>query len=185
MSPVSRKAPLRGALLIGAGSAAALGERLRAVQQAAAAGQAPAPVAPSDAELHSPERLSIDYGDAAELADKAAKALKALAADQPRNLETSACSRHLPRSRTGAQGGVPLYRAGLAVREHGAGAARRRTHRSPDFCGSRPVLTPLLGKPLSEFIFIDGADAGAVAQAEDDLRQTAITQPAVSRPTLP
>ena len=44
--PVSRKAPLRGALLIGAGSAAALGERLRAVQQAAAAGQAPAPVAP-------------------------------------------------------------------------------------------------------------------------------------------
>ena len=40
-------------------------------------------------------------------------------------------------------------------------------------------MTPILGKPLSEFIFIDGADAEAVAQAEEDLRQTAITQPAV------
>ena len=41
------------------------------------------------------------------------------------------------------------------------------------------MMTPLLGKPLSEYIFVDSADAGAVAQAEEDLRQTAITQPAV------
>ena len=40
-------------------------------------------------------------------------------------------------------------------------------------------MTPLLGKPLSDFIFVDHADADAVAKAEDDLRQTAITQPAV------
>ena len=47
------------------------------------------------------------------------------------------------------------------------------------FAEADRVLTPLLGKPLSEFIFIDGADADAVAKAEEDLRQTAITQPAV------
>ena len=40
-------------------------------------------------------------------------------------------------------------------------------------------MTPLLGKPLSEYIFVDPADAAAVARAEEDLRQTAITQPAV------
>ena len=40
-------------------------------------------------------------------------------------------------------------------------------------------MTPLLGKPLSDFIFVDEADADAVAKAEEDLRQTAITQPAV------
>ena len=40
-------------------------------------------------------------------------------------------------------------------------------------------MTPLLGKPLSEFIFVDPADPDAVAKAEEDLRQTAITQPAV------
>ena len=77
------KAPLRGALVIGAASAAGLAERLRAVQKAAAAGRAPAPAAPAESDLRAPERLAIDYGDAAELADKSAKALKALAADQP------------------------------------------------------------------------------------------------------
>ena len=40
-------------------------------------------------------------------------------------------------------------------------------------------MTPLLGKPLSDYIFVDPADAEAVAKAEEDLRQTAITQPAV------
>ena len=47
------------------------------------------------------------------------------------------------------------------------------------FAEADRALTHLLGKPLSEYIFIDGADADAVAKAEDDLRQTAITQPAV------
>jgi malonyl CoA-acyl carrier protein transacylase/3-oxoacyl-(acyl-carrier-protein) synthase/NAD(P)-dependent dehydrogenase (short-subunit alcohol dehydrogenase family)/acyl carrier protein len=41
------------------------------------------------------------------------------------------------------------------------------------------VMKPLLGKLLSEFIFVDKTDADAVARAEDGLRQTAITQPAV------
>ena len=40
-------------------------------------------------------------------------------------------------------------------------------------------MTPLLGKPLSDFIFVTQDDPGAVAKAEEDLRQTAITQPAV------
>ena len=47
------------------------------------------------------------------------------------------------------------------------------------FAEADRVMTPLLGKPLSKFIFIDQSDASAVAKAEDDLRQTAITQPAV------
>jgi acyl transferase domain-containing protein len=37
----------------------------------------------------------------------------------------------------------------------------------------------MLGKPLIDFIFVDDNDAVAVARAEDGLRQTAITQPAV------
>jgi acyl transferase domain-containing protein len=40
-------------------------------------------------------------------------------------------------------------------------------------------MTPLLGKPLSAYIFVDESNAEQVAKAEDDLRQTAITQPAV------
>src|SRR5437868_14559440 len=41
------------------------------------------------------------------------------------------------------------------------------------------AMTPLLGKPLRDFVFVDQSDRVAVAQAEEDLRQTAITQPAV------
>ncbi len=40
-------------------------------------------------------------------------------------------------------------------------------------------MTPLLGKPLTEFIFIDGENEEAVSLLEQQLRQTEITQPAV------
>jgi acyl transferase domain-containing protein len=73
------KVPLRGALVIGAASASELAARLRSALDAAKAGNAPAPAAPAASDLRAPERLAIDYGDAAELADKSGKALKALA----------------------------------------------------------------------------------------------------------
>src|SRR5208283_5280599 len=81
-APAAYKAPLRGALVIGADSESELVERLRAVQTAAQAGNAPAPVAPAESDLRAPERVAIDYVDAADLADKSAKALKAIQANQ-------------------------------------------------------------------------------------------------------
>ena len=87
---LSGKAPLQGALVVGADSEAALAERLRAIQESAAEGRAPAPCAPSESDLHAAERLAIDYTDAADLADKSAKALKALAANQPASGKCSA-----------------------------------------------------------------------------------------------
>ena len=47
------------------------------------------------------------------------------------------------------------------------------------FAEADRVMTPLLGKPLTEYIFVDPNDAKAVAKAEEDLRQTEITQPTV------
>ncbi len=47
------------------------------------------------------------------------------------------------------------------------------------FAEANRVMTPLLGKPLTDFVFVDQSDPVAVAKADDDLRQTAITQPAV------
>jgi hypothetical protein len=49
----------------------------------AKAGRAPAPTAPAESDLRAPERVAIDYANAAELADKTGNALKALAANQP------------------------------------------------------------------------------------------------------
>src|SRR5271166_6952387 len=82
----SSKAPLRGSLMIGAATDAGLAERLRPVRQSAETGHAPDPAAPAASELQAPERLAIDYGNAFELADRSAKALKALDRSEERRV---------------------------------------------------------------------------------------------------
>jgi acyl transferase domain-containing protein/NAD(P)-dependent dehydrogenase (short-subunit alcohol dehydrogenase family) len=180
-SPIgfSSKAPLRGALVIGAASGAALAERLRAVQKAAEAGRAPAPAAPTESDLRASERLAIDYADAPDLADKSGKALKALATDHPavwKALRAQGIFR--------GHGSAPKV-AFLYTGQGSQYVNMLRPLRDAEpivantFAEADRVMIPLLGKPLTEFIFVDKTDEVAVAQAEDDLRQTAITQPAV------
>ena len=179
ISHASCKTPLRGALVIGAESDAELMDRLRTVEKEAKQGRAPAPTAPFAVDLHSPTRLAIDYRDATELAGKSAAALKALAATQPamwKALRAQGIFRgHGPAPKIAflypGQGSQyvnmlePLRDSEPIVAE--------------TFAEADKIMTPLLGKPLSDFIFVDRADAAAVAEAEEALRQTAITQPAV------
>jgi len=173
------KAPLRGALVIGATSEAALAERLRVLEKEAKAGRAPAPMAPAEADLRAPERLAIDYANAPELAEKAGNALKALAANQPAVWKAL-------RAQGIFRGHGPAPKVAFMY----TGQGSQYANMIQLLCATEPivaetfaeadrVMTPLLGKPLSKFIFVDQADANAVAKAEDDLRQTEITQPAV------
>jgi acyl transferase domain-containing protein/acyl carrier protein/NAD(P)-dependent dehydrogenase (short-subunit alcohol dehydrogenase family) len=178
-SSIACKSPLRGALLIGGLSEMELIERLRRVMIDAQAGRAPAPVVPAEFDLRAPLRLAIDYVDAADLADKSSKALKAFAANQ------SAIWKALR-----AQG---IYRGqGLAPKVAflytGQGSQYVNMLRplfstepivADAFAQANRVMTPLLGKPLTDFVFVDQNDPAAVAKADDDLRQTAITQPTV------
>ena len=41
------------------------------------------------------------------------------------------------------------------------------------------VMTPILGRPLTSYIFVDSNDTAAMSQAQLDLMQTEITQPAM------
>ena len=173
------KAPLRGALVIGAASEAALVERLRTVVEDSKAGRAPVPTAPAESDLRAPERVAIDYANAAELADKATNALKALAANQPAMWKAL-------RAQGIFRGHGPAPKVAFLYTGQGSQYVNMlQTLRAEEpivaetFAEADRVMTPLLGKPLSKFIFVDNADADAVAKAEDDLRQTAITQPAV------
>jgi acyl transferase domain-containing protein/NAD(P)-dependent dehydrogenase (short-subunit alcohol dehydrogenase family) len=178
-NPSSYKAPLRGALLIGAASEAALAERLRAMEKDAKAGRAPAPTAPAESDLRAPERLAIDYANATELAEKAGNALKALAANQPAMWKAL-------RAQGIFRGHGPAPKVAFMYTGQGSQYANmlqllRATEPivAEIFAEADRVMTPLLGKPLTDFIFVDHADAKAIAQAEEDLRQTEITQPAV------
>ena len=173
------KAPLRGALVIGAQSEAALAERLRSVERAAQAGRVPPLAAPANSDLRAPERLVIDYADAADLADKSAKAFKALAANQAPIWKAL-------RAQGIFRGRGPAPKVAFLYTGQGSQYANMlRAIRAAEpivaatFAEADRVMTPLLGKPLTSFIFVEQADANAIAKAEEDLRQTEITQPAV------
>ncbi len=176
----SAKAPLRGALVLGADSEPELRRRLKEVRDRAAAGQAPPPGAPSAEDLAAPARLSIDYGDAAELADKASRALKAIDANHPGMWKAL-------RAQGIFRGAGPAPKVAFLYTGQGsqyvnmlAELRRREPIVARCFEEADAKMTPLLGgKSLSSFIFVDGDDPAALAEAEEALRQTAITQPAV------
>jgi acyl transferase domain-containing protein/NAD(P)-dependent dehydrogenase (short-subunit alcohol dehydrogenase family)/acyl carrier protein len=175
----SGKAPLRGALVIGGASAATLAEHLRSILRHAEAGQAPTTAAPLAEDLKAPERLAIDFAAPGELKEKVALALKALATDQPA-VWKALRAQGIFRGRGPAAKVAFLY-TGQGSQYVNMLALLRSSEPlvAETFTEADRVMTPLLGKPLTEYIFVNPADENAVARAEEDLRQTAITQPAV------
>ncbi len=173
------KAPLRGALVVGAPSADQLARRLDAIHKAASAGRAPSPAPPLEADLRAPERVAIDYGDAAELAAKSAATLKALTADQPA-MWKALRAQGIFRGRGPAPKVAFLYTGqGSQYANMLRPLAAREPIIADAFAEADRVMQPLLGKPLTKFVFVDPTDPAAVEKAEDDLRQTEITQPTV------
>src|SRR6266508_1702515 len=173
------KRPLRGALVVGEASPDALNDRLVAIQEAAAVGRAPRGSAPAEAALRAPERVVIDYADAADLADKATKALRAASTDNP-------AAWKLMRAMGVFRGGGEAPKVAFLYTGQGsqyvnmlAGLRASEPIVAETFAEADRIMEPLLGRPLSDVIFVDQGDAEAVARAEDALRQTAITQPAV------
>src|SRR5215207_7594867 len=177
--PAAAKAPRRGALAVGAADDSELARRLRDVADRAADGDAPAPGPPAPTDLAAPVRVAIHYGDATELADKAARAAQAIETTNP------AMWRALRARGVFLGRGRPGKVAFLYTGQGSQYVNMLKTLRVEEpvvadtFAQADAVMTPLLGRPLTEFIFIDEADAEAVARLEQQLLQTEITQPAV------
>ena len=173
------KTPLRGALVIGGATEGEVLERAREIQAEAAAGWTPPRSVPADTELRAAVRLVIDFDDAAELAAKADRAIKALEADQP------AMWRALRNQGVFLGRGAPTPVAFLYTGQGSQYVNMLATLRKDDqivadtFAEADTVMTPLLGRPLSELLFVDPADPAAVTAADEQLRQTEITQPAI------
>jgi acyl transferase domain-containing protein len=166
-------------LLIGAKSEGELSQRLRAIHDEAQADHAPAPAPPPENDLRMPLRLAIDYGDAAELAEKSGKALKALASNN-RSAWKMLRNQGVFLGRDAAPKVAFLY---TGQGSQYVNMLRSLRNDEPvvagTFAEADRVMAPLLGKPLTDFIFVDESDEAQVAKAEEALRQTAITQPAV------
>ncbi len=180
-SPVSlAKQPIRGILALGAGTPVALKDRLDEVFRKVEAGWTP-PIAPPDpAELRAPERLVIDFGTHDELLDKITKARKAAGFDNPQAWKALQ-AQGIFRGSGPKPGKIAFLFPGQGSQYVNMG--RELANISPAvkavFDKADQVMTPILGKPLTNYIFVDSNDPEATKQAEKDLMQTAITQPAM------
>jgi acyl transferase domain-containing protein/acyl carrier protein len=178
-SSARAKAPLRGALLVGAATEKELAERLQAAQREAREGRAPDPAPPREADLHASERVAIDFGSPKELAEKIEKALKALAGGKP------AAWRPL-RGQGIFRGNGPAPKVAFLFTGQGSqyvNMARTLRDLEPVVAGTFAQadrrMESILGRTISSYTFLDSKDAETLARAEDDLKQTSITQPAV------
>lgn len=170
--------PYRGLLVLGADDAAGLKARVNAALEDARAGRIPTGKLPSAEELIKTERLAVDFAEGNELVKRLEKALTTFELNSPTAWQALA-GQGVYRG-SGTPGKVAFMFPGQGSQY--ANMLReladlepvvRETYREAD-----AVMTPILGRPLTGYIFADG-DEAAIKQAEAALKDTTITQPAV------
>jgi len=173
------KAPLRGALVVGAHDPAGLIERLEAVRDQAEQGIAPPAGPPLDRDLRAPVRVAIDHADAADLAAKATQAITALRAQNPAVWKALKAKGIF--TGTGPAPKVAFLYTGQGSQYANMLAGLRASEPlvARAFAEADGIMSPLLGRPLTSYLFVDPGDTAAVSAAEADLMRTEITQPAV------
>ncbi len=173
------KPPPRGALVLGGRDDADLLSQIEIVLADARAGRAPAPARPDPAIGKSAVRIAVDFADAADLAKKLDKAVAALRGNNQAVF-------HMLRQQGVFVGRGPAPKVAFLFTGQGSQYVNMLKDLTADepivadtFRQADAVMTPLLGRPLTSYIFIDGDDPAAVQQLEQELLQTEITQPAV------
>ena len=178
-APAARKAPLRGATVVGGADDADVAAQLERLAADASAGRVPAPGAPDPALAGAAVRVAIDYADAAELATKAGKAVQALRGGNPAMWKILRAQGVFVGR--GAPGKVAFLYTGQGSQYVNMLAELRQLEPliAATFDEADKVMAPLLGKPLTEYIFADTADQATAERLAKQLMQTEITQPAV------
>ena len=175
----SSRPPLRGALVVGGVDDSAVIAQLERVVADAATGWTPPLAAPDPALASAAVRVAIDHADAADLAAKAGKAVAAFRSGAPAMWK-------MLRAQGVFVGRGPAPKVAFLYTGQGSqyvnmlkGLRALEPVVAETFDEADRIMTPLLGRPLSSYIFIDADDPGAVAALEQQLLQTEITQPAV------
>ncbi|HEU4492132.1 MAG TPA: beta-ketoacyl synthase N-terminal-like domain-containing protein, partial [Jiangellales bacterium] len=178
-APTAPRPPLRGALVLGGRDDADVLSQLEEVAAAAAVGTAPPPRPPDPALAGAAVRVAIDFADATDLAAKAGKAVTAFRSGAPAMWK-------MLRAQGIHVGRGPAPKVAFLYTGQGSQYVNMlKDLRADDpvvaatFDEADRIMAPLLGRPLSSYIFIDQDDPAAVRELEQQLLQTEITQPAV------
>ncbi len=173
-------APLRGILALGAATPADLQAQVEEALAQVQEGWTPPLAVPETAVLQSRERLIIDFGDREELLGRLQKALRLCQGSDARAWKAME-AQGIFRGSGGAPGKIAFLFPGQGSQYVNMG--RELLPLSPVvaevFAEADRVMTPILGRPLTDYIFVDATDDKAVMQAELALMQTAVTQPAM------
>ena len=170
--------PYQGLYFLSADSKIALQQKLEADLVSIKNGQTPPSVCPTRVEVSRSERLAIDYENADELVKRCEKAISAFETDQP--VTWNALQAHGIYRGSGTPGKTVFMFPGQGSQY--VNMIRDLLEVEPvvrdTFKEADEILTPILGKPLTSYIYADGNEE-ALAQAEIELKNTTITQPAL------
>ncbi len=179
-SPASSSAlvPYQGLLFLSAGSKADLRAALAKKVEELRAGGVHVPALPTPEALALPERVVIDYADSAELLKRAERALSAFDTDTPAGWQ--AMMAHGVYRGSGRAGKLVYLFPGQGSQY--VNMIKDLRQYEPvvvdTFDEADRILEPILGRPLTSFIYVEGGEE-ELAQAEKNLKDTTITQPAM------
>lgn len=133
---------------------------------------------PSQKELDAAERIAIDYASETELVKRLEKTLEAFKNDTPTTWK--AMQAHGVYRGSGQPGKVAFLFPGQGSQYVNMLLDLRDTEPivRDTFDEADKVMTPILGRPLTSFIYANGSEE-ELKQAELELKNTAITQPAM------
>ena len=168
----------RGLHFLSANTTAELKGKLQNSLSQAQQGSLPPSQIPSPDQLSATERLAIDYGDRDEFIKRAEKALKAFDSENPAMWQAMTAQGVYRGS--GSPGKVAFLFPGQGSQYVNMLKELRAIEPVVDavFVEADRVMEPLLGKPLTHYIYADG-DEASLKESEQRLKDTTITQPAV------
>ena len=173
----TRPSMLGNMLAVGGADAGAVRAALAQALAGAKAGQTPGRQPPGPDFLAAPARLVIAFEDAADLAKKCETALAALDQNEPKKWRVlQSKGIHF---RRGPAGKVAFLFPGQGSQYVNMLADVPDPIVRETFAEADRVMGPILGQPLTDYVYKNEADAAAMQAAEEALKDTTICQPAM------